>query len=418
MSFDSFQQVFALSLYSNLVNGQKGIEDDLQRALQYALAQELPKFGNWSTVWGPTVWKFKPADENTGPDNSWFVGYNPSLAYADGSIHPTYVVAIAGTPLRSNYAWFQENLAVNRVADFNAWVASGFGNPPEVTMPKDIVPSTPYTSIGTVNALHTLLTKHAPLGSGSAGITLLDFLVNLDRSNSPRVVFTGSSLGAALASTLALSLVLAGVVPASSALTYLTAGPSPGNRIFADLFASTFPAQRFPGSEAGGYQVWNLNIVNSLDIVPQAWCVIKSLSPEQNLGNIPGIYGPPPLPLIQGITLLLKIFAFSSGVIYIPLQSHILDGVPPASPPATLAEFLDVAFVQQHIGFYVALLRVSLPTLTQFESFGLVKKTEAEHRYEYPIIGNLEYAVEHPEDTQRAIDDQKNTPDAEAVGGL
>ncbi|KAF9219621.1 hypothetical protein BS17DRAFT_386584 [Gyrodon lividus] len=318
MSFDSFQQVFGLSFCSNLVNDQKGTEDNLQRALQGALTHLLPTYGEWTTVWGPTVWKFKPAEANTGPENSWFVGYNPRLTYADGSVHPTYVVAVAGTPANSGYAWAQENFAVNSVVDFIAWVKAGTSNPPQAVMPKDIVPGTPYAAMGTVRAVQTLLTKRAPEGSASAGSTLVDFLAQLKVSDATRIVFTGHSLGGALAPTLALSLVSSGTVPAPSALTYPSAGPSPGNRGFADLFASTFPAQRYPGSETGGYQVWNLNIVNSLDIGPQAWCAIKSLSPEQNLDNIPPIYGRPVLPLILGITLLLKIQACSTAHCVLP----------------------------------------------------------------------------------------------------
>ncbi|KAF9230544.1 Alpha/Beta hydrolase protein [Melanogaster broomeanus] len=417
MSFDSFQQVFSLSLCSNIVNDQKGTEDTLQQALQGALAHQLPTYGDWTTVWGPVVWKFKPADADTGPDNSWFVAYNPSLTYADGSTYPSYVVAVAGTPTYSSYAWIQENFAVDSVVNFVTWVRDGITNPPERVMPKDIVAGTPYAAMGIAKAVHNLLTKPAPSGSASAGTTLIDFLANIP--DGTRIVFAGHSLGGALSSTLALSLVNSGTIPKSSALTYTSAGPSPGNRAFADLYASTFPAQRFPGSEAGGYQVWNLNVVNSKDIVPQAWCAIKALSPDQNLDNIPTIFGLPALLLIQGITLLLKIQAFRSGAIYIPLQSHIVPGFPPQAPPANLQEFLTIA-VQQHNMFYVGLFGVPIPAFPESEraSLGLVRKTKEEQRYEYPIIGNFEYAAENPQETQNAVEELEGTPEAKEVGGL
>ncbi|KAF9240161.1 hypothetical protein BU15DRAFT_74081 [Melanogaster broomeanus] len=326
MSFDPFQQVFAVSICSNIVNDQKGTEDTLQQALQGALAYQLPTYGDWTTVWGP-----------------FHLPRRVRLPFLCRCRSPALL------PLLS-YAWIQENFAVDSVVNFVTWARDGITNLPERVMPKDIVAGTPYAAMGTANG---------------AGKTLIDFLANLP--DGTRIVFSRAQSWWALSPTLALSLVKSGIIPQSVSVDIPIRWSEPREQGVRQPLCFHIPRTALTRvSEAGGYQVWNLNVVNSKDIVPQSWCAIKALSPELNLDNIPTIYWPSSTPTYAG-----------SGAIYIPLQSHIVSGFPPQAPPANLEEFLTIALLQ-HGAFYSGLTGVSLPTLPESElaSLGLVKKTK------------------------------------------
>jgi len=412
MPFDVFQKTYFLSFASNLVNDLKGTQTALQKALQLGLNSVFPVVvPGWQVVWGPVVWKNKPDEDTTGPDNSWYVAFNPGLEFEDGSVHPTYVIAIAGTPAEAEYVWINQNFGVNSVADFKVWVTGGIQNAPVVVPAKSIVPGTPYIATGTVRAVHLLLTTPAPEGAEGAGTTLLSFISKLDGSGNNRFIVTGHSLGGALATSLALALTSAGVVPAGRTLTYPTAGPSPGNRGFTDLFTETFPARK--PVNASSYQGWNLNLVNTLDIVPQAWCQLRSVSPEQNLGNIPTIYGKPALPLVLGITIVLALHALSSGAVFYPLPSQYFTGPSPPATPKSLEEFLQ-AFGQAHILAYLDEVGIALPALNKSQVLGLSEKSKDEKRFNYPVIAEFEWAREHPEEAQKEIEKAEGTEEAQA----
>ena len=404
MSLDVFQEVFALSLASNLLNDLKGTQTSLQAALRLGLTIDLPIIDpGWQLVWGPVVWKNEPENAETGPDNSWYIAYHPNLPFEDGSVHPTYVIAVAGTPAESTYAWTEQNFAVHSVTDFKAWVAGGIQNRPVIVLAKGVVEGNAYIATGTVNAVHLLLTTPAPEGAVSAGSTLLDFIPNLDHSASLRFISTGHSLGGALSPSLAFTLVLAGYIPCDTTLTYPSAGPSPGNIGFTDFFVQTFPARK--SDEAGGYKGWNINLVNTLDVVPQAWSVFRSISPEQNLGNIPAIYRRPVVPIVLGATVIFALRALISVVRYKPLPSQYFTGTPPSAPPTSLAEFLQI-LGPEHIGSYLKEIGIAIPTLGKAAIFysELGEKTEAETRYNCPVISDFEWALEHPEEARDAID--------------
>ncbi|KAF8126833.1 hypothetical protein EV363DRAFT_1347573, partial [Boletus edulis] len=408
MSLDVFQQVFLLSLASNVVNVYEGTQTSLQKALQKVLRDTLPSIG-WELVWGPVVWKNKPDEDTTGPDNAWYVARHPKLKLDDGSVRSTYVIAIAGTPPKSQYAWSQENFAVNSVSDFNVWVAGGIQNPPVVVPATAIQQNTPYIATGIVNAVQLLLTTKAPEGAMSEGNTLLDFITN--RSGNDRFIATGHSLGGALSSSLALSLVSAGVISADSTLTYPSAAPSPGNKPFTDLFVQTFPARKL--DSAGTYQGWNLNLVNTLDIVPQAWSVRTLISPKQNLYNIPPIYGRPVLPFVKGIAHVFAVHTLRSGTLYFPLPSQYFTRAPPFTPPKTLLEFLGLA-VPEHQQAYFDEVGVTVPTLDKSGDDGLRSKTEEEILFDYPIIAGFEWAREHPKEAEKEIENVEDSDEGKA----
>ena len=410
MSLDVFQQVFSLSLASNLVNFDNGTQACLQKALQLRLDIALKGVPGWRVVWGPVVWKKKPEDDTTGPSNSWYVAFHPNLKFEDGSVHPAYVIAIAGTPEESKDVWFNQAFAVDSVTDFNAWVAGGIEAKPVVVRPPSIKPGNPYIATGIVNPVHVLLTTRAPEGAACPDKTLLQFITSVDTSGGSKFITTGHSLGGALSPTLALALVSAGVIPPDITLTYPTAGSSPGNKGFADLFVSTFP--RLKSDSAKSYQGWNLNLVNTIDIVPQVWSVQKKVSPKQNLYNIPPIYGKPVLPIVRGLTLVAIVHSLRSGVLYFPLPSQYFSGDPPPSPPTSLKEFLQI-FGLQHQQVYFDEAGVQFPELdVPVPCPELTPKTEDEKWFNYPLIAGFQWAREHPEDAEKAIKEAEGTDEA------
>ena len=390
--------MFALSTASNTVGNYKGTQRNLQKRMQTELPGIISAIsGQWEVVWGPVVWKALPDIPFTGPDNSWFVARSPGVIFDDGSIHEAYVVAIAGTS--SIYGGVAEDLQVGTVVDFLGWVASGITRRPAPMSPEGVVPDGTYVANGTAIAAHTLLTEPSPSGTASAGLTLCDFLSGISVSSSTRVVFTGHSLGGVLSPTMALALVRSGIL-GGEVLVYPTAGPSPGNGSFAELFAQTFPASSSASSDIE-YAVWNRNIVNSLDIVPQAWCTQKRRSPEQNLDNIPSIYGLPKLFIVDCAIDVLKYTTDNSNMVYMPLQSRILSGSKPASAPGSVKQFLSDAG-ENHIAFYSKLFDVPWTKLALRMNDELAEKSEKEEFLGYPVIGDIEWGNEHKAETEAA----------------
>ncbi|KAG1769486.1 hypothetical protein EV702DRAFT_700212 [Suillus placidus] len=134
---------------------------------------------------------------------------------------------------------------------------------------------------------------------------------------STRALFTGHSLGGTLSPMLALTLAGLGALKGEG-LVYITVGASPGNKGFANIFAQTFPTSTSTCPETG-YAVWSKNIINSRDIIPQAWCMKRILSPAQNVKNIPSIYGVPTIPFIEFVVFWLNANANKSHIMYAPL---------------------------------------------------------------------------------------------------
>lgn len=298
-NYDVFQQVFALSQASNLVRTCTGPEEQLQEKLQDKLIgggwfdQNVGK--DWNIAWGPAVWRFKPGAK-TPPDNVWFVAKHDNLALDDKPASAVYVVAIAATTGKFNdsYDWQTEDLAVDSVVELQAWLDQRdkiAGSPPKSNKAEE---SKVLMAYGTALGVHTLaneppaIAKSSPVATASSPSSLCHFLQNLDVPDGAKLVFTGHSLGGALSPALALTLTQAGYLDKFKGKTYIypTAGASPGNARFVQLFSKTFPPIEC-GPEF--YQVWNKNVVNLHDVVPHAWCTDPTV--ELNFTILPTLYG-------------------------------------------------------------------------------------------------------------------------------
>jgi hypothetical protein len=381
-SYNVFQQVFGLSLASDAVGGLKGTEANLQATMQSELPNILKLIGEgWEVAWGPKVWKYIPNESITGADNVWFVAKNPAVTFEDGKDYNTFVVAMADSA--TVYDWLVENFGVCSVVDFPAWIAGGLQNAPAKA--HSVTNTGTYVAYGTAGGVHTLVSQPAPPGAASAGLLLPDFLASVTRSApDSKLIFTGHSLGGALSPTLALGVLLSGTLcqfDPRNVLVYPTAGPTPGNDHFSELFESTFP--KTAGSD---YQIWNCNIVNELDVVPQAWCTHPSLFPLQNLENIPSIYGHPPLLSVDFAVGVAKVNANSSGIIYHPIRSTIFSGTPPAKKPSNFLEFITVA-KEEHSTEYEKYFHIISPNSELLIREGVSRKTPEEINLHYPVIG-------------------------------
>ncbi|PKU23783.1 hypothetical protein CWS72_14945 [Telmatospirillum siberiense] len=265
------------------------------------LPPENASQGDWGTVWGPVVFQAK---NNQGATNTMFVAQSPSLKI--------YVVAIAGTNPAGWTGATLEDLDV-APADMKAWpptanltptpnqlVWNGFSSAPS--------PSTPAIDAGTADGISNLYTMQDP----NSGQTLVQFLNSKSVTQTGQtLVFTGHSLGGALAPTLAMLLYpQAAQSPTPSdknapnpeasgwANVYIlaSAGPTPGTPGFAGLFF-TPPASQQVGPYTPAptsaqpcdycdwtFGYWNMNYANTYDVVPRAWWGLAGLI-EQPTGS-------------------------------------------------------------------------------------------------------------------------------------
>ncbi|KZS88586.1 alpha/beta-hydrolase [Sistotremastrum niveocremeum HHB9708] len=404
-TYDVFQQTFALSLASNALQTTKGKLVDLQAGIEglvplFILLEGAKGLKGWEVVWGPTVWKhpLKPdeTDECTGPDNTWYIGHKSGVQYPDGT-YDTYIVAVAGTA--STFDWFQEDFAVSNVVDFKQFSGNFTVPPTPATSINDSLNS--YIAYGTAGAIYTLLNTVAPSTAKSPGATIVQFLVSIPKTS--RVIFTGHSLGGALAPTLALTLQVAKGL--QNVVTYPSAGPSPGNKSFANLFASFNPIKR-PGGTPLPWQGWNTNLYNTRDVVPQSWSTSEQANPKQNLYNIVGLYGPLDRLTHAKVLTLVYIALGEAGISHIqytPLQGSSF--APPApAVPKTFDEFVTTVR-DQHVNQYEIQLNVFPPKVAFTELFkkhGLRSKTYEEYLVTLPFFEGYKLVLAQKEDQASA----------------
>lgn len=339
-TFDPWQQVFTMSM---LINGDSHAKGESAARLQESLAIPAklsdPRYqaligSSWTNPWGPYVYQRSGSGV---ADNAVFVAQNKASNM--------FVVAIAATNFNSVYDMLTEDLSVRPI---QVW-PYGQTMPSGATFPSGVAIA-PGTSIG-VNILQGMP------GGGQTGPSLAAFLQSV-QSTSATLVFTGHSLGGALAPALACALITQGSLDPGkwgNVYVYPTAGPTPGNGQFVQLFKALFP-QGAPGAQP--WQVWNSLLWNNLDIVPHAWN-------ETTLSQIADLYEPSISPGLGSRALIVGAMAKAFGQGYRQLPSYgALAGtvVPPGSIANPLANPVQDPFLAeagyQHIGAYFSLLGV------------------------------------------------------------
>lgn len=275
---DLWQTAYVLGMQASGIQGEEGRPEDLAQKLAgrletfYTRPSTVAALGKWSTAWGPAGFE-KGADDPLRrhyADNVMYVAVN-----ADRSV---YVVCIAGTNGKSIFDISKEDLDVENAC---AW-QTAFPSLPNQSVPQ---PLTPYISQGTANGVNALL---GMTDEWMTRQTLLTFLASV-RNTGATLIFSGHSLGGALAPTLALAL----FNPSSpnrgplsqsdwqAVYAYPTAGPTPGNGDLATFFSQAFPIVLNTSDRP--YRMWNANIWNTLDVIPHAWEITM-------LGEIPTLY--------------------------------------------------------------------------------------------------------------------------------
>lgn len=291
MTYDIVQTTFLLSVAANGAAGIKGTQTQLQDYLEaylnggatpigthydgfFPLMNSQLAGGDWNVAWGPCLYSVngnKPGEAT----NAMYVAHSAALSL--------YVVAIAATNFKSVYDWFAEDfdVAPNLMAEW----------PPAIPfVKKSHLPWTidvpPAISAATALGVSDLLTKLVDPSKGS----LREFL-SANASGDQTLIFCGHSLAGALSPTLALYLY---PQPAKSGwkqvLVLPTAGATPGNKKFTELFNAAYP----PASSGvkAAYGNWNTDYANAHDAVPHAWNHVgEVVSQADGQGDYPSMYG-------------------------------------------------------------------------------------------------------------------------------
>ncbi|NEO92635.1 MAG: lipase family protein [Moorea sp. SIO3G5] len=260
------QQIFILSILSNAASGvdsSKLVGETLEDLLKKRVTDFLKKdsiiqaIGTWDVVWGPVVHQIKGSKYAT---NSMYVAKKDNQ----------YVVAIAGTNPSSLFDWFPEDFSVKKQVDWQN------GDIPKCRVKFRDETDKPKISKGTCIGLKKLEEMK------SSDQTVLDFLGDEVKSageptENIEIIFAGHSLGGALSPTLALAALDQQSKWCGSCeekdfkiLVYPSAGPTPGNKYFANYYDSRLGENTT--------RIWN-----DIDIVPHAW-------DEDMLDKIPGLY--------------------------------------------------------------------------------------------------------------------------------
>ena len=352
-----FQQICAQMFTVNLDGMFIGPESLLQKAMNKAathlIEKSLGKYG-WKITWGPRVWKSPKSKLAAGLDNCWMISMAPGVVYPDGTKYDTYVVAIAGTAVFSKTDWVEEDFGVNHCISFDAFTRTFKDGPiPEPQKTPKGPGDDRFCAWGTAWGIYQLVTNTSPDGNPGEKTTILQYLAGLNKDGGDfRVIFAGHSLGGALSPFLSLAVKANTLIPAladtpDNILTFPAAGATPGDGLFRDSYNKLFPV-----SGPGGYQQWNANFFNTLDIVPQAWSTDDKS--DRFLDKIVTIYGNLEEKLhdkVQKYVDAAKKHANASGITYEPIKGNPFTGKPPKNPPKYFATFLAQA-LKQHTKAY------------------------------------------------------------------
>ena len=310
------------------------IAQDLTAAMSASAATPIPPIaGNWSLAWGPVSFTFPGAKYQ---DNMMYV------VQLDGSTPPQYFVAVRGTNGASTLDWLLEDFFVLETV---AWPLDARGS--------DVVGQISVSAsigIGVLNAMR----------DPAIGKTLQEFLAeqmaNVSAGPVP-ICFTGHSLGAALASTLALSMLESqsswdpngyGVV---SAITF--AGPTAGDADFAAYSDQTFAAS------AGSVQ----RVTTSQDIIPLFWNAatmkkVAGLYTGHGVHDIFSIWVDGLMAVLADLVAPVGYTQIEAGQAATPAPFIYASNLPPGSKDAFLAE----AGYQHHFSYPCVL---GVPSLLQ-----------------------------------------------------
>lgn len=379
-TYDLSQQLYCLNAAANAVGQKQEDEQSLETAMNIALNTYIPQLtGNWKVTWGPRVFKSKPNVTTSGPENAWFA--------AEDADQKICVIAVAGTSGSSIKAWFTD-FDVTKVVDFTAWSKSwpskGIQPPPPSPFPPPSGKA--YAARGTCTGVYNILSHKSRLASN--GQLLGDYIVKSVVPAGYKVIFTGHSLGGAVAPTAALGLLNAGMCQPGNTFILPSAGASPGNQELTSAFTFAFPAGPLP---PGPVPVpspphMNTDLYNSFDVVPQAW----SLDPSSGryLANINNIYsnaGPLMKALIKNVLVDPAVaLSKASGISYEPINGTGFTGEPPIPSVHSWAE-LTTQVLRHHMGAYWEMLNIQ----DWVKNFS--KKLD-----EYPGVEELQLQLEEP----------------------
>jgi len=264
----------------------KSFSELVAKEIEENNTSETPILGakDWTLVWGPQVLCIKPVlgsvhwwplyKAKFNAANAMFVVYSQNLN--------RYVVAIAATNATSLYDWFVEDFDTSHVVSWGGAMQVWNGGTNSTAAAAGIPCISQATYIGISNLLNIVDTQITQK-------TLVGFLKGLSPEAGATLTFTGHSLAGALSPTLAMAcfdeengLLKGGSWTVGAAMVYPTAGATPGNQPFADLFN----AAGWGGSSETGthpWQRWNVDLYNNVDVVPHAWGA-------DMMDQIPGLY--------------------------------------------------------------------------------------------------------------------------------
>lgn len=338
VSYDANQQAFTLAHVIDEAHNVGILAADpsaqCKKFMLDYLGRITQQIGHWDILWGPRVIREE------------FIPANAMAVLTNGT---TITVAISSTNPESLYDWFVEDGYVTSAV---AWPYGG-------------APAGTIVSQGTAIGLKKLLAMTDP----ATNLTLVEFLKRMPQSKRS-LVFTGYSLGAALAPALAAALYNSSTALDRAAWdrvsVNMVAGATPGNAVFADFFAKEFPVA-VTGPKP--WQAWNRNTWNTLDVVPHAW-------EADTMRMLPRLYGPH----FEEVEILVGHMATKlakAGIAYQRLPNQSIAGTLNGKVSWFYQYIEQMAF--QHTDAYYTLLGVAdlPPLVSKVMSKGMVSEERA-----------------------------------------